>query len=120
MDAEVTPDVNFWTDGHTWTDSTDRSEVCRLYDSPDVKHPVTPSGSPHQMALVIASMSRKALAVRNLSVASYTCLHDTEMECDGIFNYDRAPKLNVSDLRLIRDANIALIGSPVKCTPLPS
>jgi len=118
FDAEVTPDVNFWTDGHTWTDSSDRTEVCRMYAAPDAKHPVVPSGMPHVMALRIASMSSKAKATGNLSAFGYTCLHDTEMECDGIFNYDRTPKFGADAIALIRKANKDLIGSPVKCMPL--
>jgi beta-galactosidase/beta-glucuronidase len=34
MDGEVTPLDAFWVKGHTWTDSANLSEVCRLYADP--------------------------------------------------------------------------------------
>ena len=118
MDAEVTPFSAFWIDGHTWTDSANRSEVCRLYSRPDAGHPVTPDGSIHSIAVAIAGLWRAAKATTNLSVASYTCFHDTEMECDGILSYDRTPKFSPSDTATIRAAAVELVGKPVKCAPL--
>jgi len=68
--------------------------------------------------MLIAGLSDKAKALGNLSAFAYTCLHDTEMECDGLFNYDRSPKFRPADLELIRAANEALVGPPVTCQPL--
>ena len=120
MDAEVNPGLNFWVDGHTWYNASDRLEGCRMYGQPDHAHPVTPTGTLSQMSQVIANLSHKAMAFSNLSVLSYVCLHDTEMECDGIYSYDRTPKFSSKDTDAIHDANLALIGTPVKCEPLTS
>ena len=55
-----------------------------------------------------------AKAATNLSCASYTCSHDTEMECDGLLSYDRTSKFSPNDTAAIRAAAVALVGTPVK------
>ena len=100
--------------------------MCRLYSRPDPGHlgtwapgrPVTPDGSIHSIAAAIAGLWKAAKATPNLSVASCTCFHDTEMECDRILSYDRTPKFSPADTATIRSAAVELVGKPTKCAPL--
>ena len=55
---------------HTWTDSANTSEVCRLYGNPSPKSPQV-SPPPAAVAAQIAGLAAAAKAVGNLSVASY-------------------------------------------------
>ena len=131
---------------HTWTDSANTSEVCRLYGNPSPKSPQV-SPPPGAVATQIAGLAAAAKAVGNLSVASYVqvrmtaqvasvsqylqarhlkglgvCslqLTDTEMECDGVISMDRTPKFTPAQIAEIKKANDALVGEPVACAPLP-
>ena len=72
MDGEY-GNIEFWIDGHTWTNSADKTEVCRLYGNPDASHPMI-SGPPHGVAVAIAGLANAARVFGNLSVASYVQL----------------------------------------------
>lgn len=118
MDGEY-GNFEYFIDGHTWTNSSNRNEVCRLY---------RPSGSPpggdrdgaHSTAAAYIQTMKALQEYGKVSAAGYVQLTDVEMECDGLLSYDRTSKFNASDLQAIRDANVALVGQPVQCSPLAS
>ena len=116
MDGEY-GNIEVWIANHTWTDSANTSEVCRLYGNPTAKNPQE-SPPPATVAEQIANLADAAKALGNLSVASYVQLTDTEMECDGILSMDRTPKFSAEQISHIKKANEALVGEPVACTPL--
>eukprot|EP01043_Picozoa_sp_COSAG02_P078202 COSAG02_NODE_17489_length_999_cov_9.566485_1_plen_190_part_00 len=118
MDGEY-GNIEVWIANHTWTDSANTSEVCRLYGNPGPKNPQK-SPPPAAVATQIAALATAAKLVGNLSVASYVQLTDTEMECDGVLSMDRTPKFSVEQIAQIQEANKALVGQPVACTPLPT
>ena len=67
---------------HTWTDSANTSEVCRLYGNPSPKSPQV-SPPPGAVATQIAGLAAAAKAVGNLSVASYV---QVRIDCSGCIN----------------------------------
>ena len=69
MDGEY-GNIEFWIAGHTWYDSANTTEVCRLYGNPDAKHPMV-SGPPHGVATAIVGLVESARVQRNLSVLTY-------------------------------------------------
>ena len=116
MDGEY-GNIEIWVANHTWTDSANTSEVCRLYGNPSKKNPQK-SPTPAAVASQIAGLAAAAKTVGNLSVASYVQLTDTEMECDGIISMDRTPKFSTAQIAQIKKANELLVGEPVACTPI--
>ena len=52
--------------------------------------------------------------VDHISAYVYTQLTDVELECDGMWNYDRTKKFNTNQTRMIFNANQALIKAAVK------
>merc|ERR1711924_131322 len=114
MDGEF-GNLEYFIPGHTWTNSSNRDVVCRLYR----KKGSPPGGSrdgAHGMSTAYISMLKDLQTYKKVSVASYVQLTDTEMECDGLLSYDRTAKFNASDFRAVVDANIALVGKPVPCS----
>jgi len=117
MDGEY-GNIEIWIANHTWTDSANTSEVCRLYGNPTPKSPEI-SPPPAAVAAQIAALAAAAKVVGNLSVASYVQLTDTEMECDGIISMDRTAKFSAAQIAEIKKANDALVGEPTACSPIP-
>jgi len=120
MDGEY-GNIEVYIDGHTWTNSSARKEVCRLYRWAGGDHdPPSPHGNieAHNTSAQIVNMTAMLIAYGDVSSAGYVQLTDTEMECDGILSYDRTSKFNKSDLAAIRNANIALVAKPIQCRPL--
>lgn len=56
-----------------------------------------------ELALIAAGK-----AAGNISAVVYTQITDIELECDGIFTYDRISHYNVVDTAKIRAANLKL------------
>ena len=119
-------DLVFWIDSHTWTNSDNKTEVCRLYnvDGADLqasRSKLGLNGDPaHAVAQAIIGMSTTFEQINVISVGGLVQLTDVEQECDGLLSYDRTVKFSAADLKAMYDSTIKLIGKPVQCTPLPS
>ena len=61
MDGEY-GNMEFWIDGHTWTNSTNLTEVCRLYDNPTPKTPEQ-NAPPAEIAQIYTNMTASLRAL---------------------------------------------------------
>ena len=59
------------------------------------------------------SMIADGKAAGNISAVVYTQITDVELECDGIFTYDRISHYNEADTARIKEANLMLTGRGV-------